>query len=82
MEICTIAVECNYSGGPAQLGSVWLFNGDGTADLDKGIAMEALPGWTRIMGPVDYDVAISTGHALKKFFEGSSIRVIETGIAD
>ncbi len=80
---CTLVLEFNYSKpGGASLGSVWLFDGDGTAALQQSAPLETLPHWVKVAGPIDYELANSIHGALKRFFEQSGVTVIDEGIAD
>ena len=82
IRLCTVVLEYNYSKPGTSLGSVWLFNGDGTAGLEGSAPLEALPGWIRIAGPLDYESANEIHSRLKKFFEQSGVTVIDEGVAD
>ena len=44
--------------------------------------MCVIPGWARIAGPIDLDLASSIHSALKSFFERCGIVVIDQTIAD
>ncbi len=79
---CTLVLEHNYRKSEAQLGSVWLFNGDGTADLEKREGLDSLLGWTRIAGPLDYTLASQIAAALRQFLEQSGVGVIDKGVTD
>lgn len=82
MKTCTLVLEYNYSKPGESLGTVWLFNGDGTADLENEAPLSTLPNWIKIVGPVDYEAANGIHGALKKFFEQSGVAVIDEGVAD
>ena len=82
LSICTVVLEYNYGKPGASLGSVWLFNGDGTADFDSPEPLASLPGWVRIVGPIEFAAAGAIHAALKSFFEQSEVTVIDAGIAD
>ncbi|HEY4414718.1 MAG TPA: hypothetical protein VGO57_03415 [Verrucomicrobiae bacterium] len=78
----TLVLEYNYVATGESLGSVWLFYGDGTSDLTKTETMESMPGWLKIIGPVDYEIASDVQANLKVFFERNGQKVIDKGIAD
>lgn len=79
---CTLVLEFNYGKPGSSLGSVWLFKGDGTRDLALETPLTALPGWVRIAGPVDYELAGSIHSAIKVFLEESGVAVAVEAIAD
>lgn len=79
---CTLVLEYNYSKSGVSLGSVWLFNGDGTSALKNSSPLDTLPNWFKVAGPVDYELANAIHAALKRFFEQSGVTVIDEGIAD
>jgi hypothetical protein len=77
MNSCTVVIEFNYSSKPDKsLGSVWICNGDGTADLAQDSPLSTFPNWVRIVGPIDYEEAEAVHAALKRFFEESGVSVI------
>jgi hypothetical protein len=82
MRICTIATEYNYSSDQSQLGSLWMFSGDGTETLKRATPMEHIPGWTCIISKIDYAEACKVAEAIKGFLENAGVTVIEQGIAD
>lgn len=82
MKHITLALEFNHNDTGSSLGTVWLFNGDGSADLAKEDALCSLPGWARIVGPIDQGLAIQIVHSLKAFFEESGVSVMDRGISD
>lgn len=82
IRICTLVLEYNYSRPGASLGSVWLFNGDGTSSLSQSSPLDTLPNWVKVAGPVDYDLANTIHGNLKRFFEHNGVSVIDEGIAD
>jgi hypothetical protein len=57
LTLCTVVLEFNYGEPRESLGSVWLFSGDGTQDLALSAPLGSLPGWVRIVGPIDYESA-------------------------
>lgn len=79
---CTLVLEYNYSRPSVSLGSVWLFNGDGTSALEKSAPLDTLPNWVKVAGPIDYDLAATIRSALKKFFEQNGVTVIDDSVAD
>lgn len=79
---CTLVLEFNYGKPGTALGSVWLFNGDGTQDLASDAPLATLPRWVRIAGPIDYEVASAIHMTLKLFLEESGVTVIADAIAD
>ena len=79
---CTLVIEFNYSKPGVSLGSVWLFNGDGTAALQHSAPLETFPNWVKVVGPIDYEVANSIHAALKSFFQQNGVTVIDEGVAD
>jgi hypothetical protein len=82
LTICTLVLEFNYGEPGDSLGSVWLFNGDGSSHLESSQPLVAISGWTRIAGPIDYEVAAGIQSSLKGFFRRSGIKVIDDAIAD
>ena len=82
MQTCTVVLQFNYDHPGTSLGSVWLFNGNGTEDLQQSTPLASLPNWTRVVGPVDYELASSVHGALKRFFERNGVVVIDEGVAD
>lgn len=82
LRCCTVVLEFNYGDPGSSLGSVWLRNGDGRPDFESDEPLESLPGWVRIVGPIDYDLASSIQSALAKFLADSGVVVIDEGIAD
>ena len=81
MKTCTLVLEYNYA-KKAGLGTVWIFNGDGLRELDRPEPMQELQGWTRVAGPLPYEMADSIHAALKDFFTKSGVAVLDKGIAD
>lgn len=79
---CTLVLEYNYSKPGVSLGSVWLFNGDGTSALETSASLDTLPNWFKVAGPVDYELANAIHASLKKFFEQAGVSVIDEGISD
>ena len=79
---CTLVLEYNYNKPGVSLGSVWLFDGDGTAALQQSAPLETVPHWVKVTGPIDYALANSIHGALKRFFQQSGVTVIDEGIAD
>lgn len=81
----TIILEFNYS-DPRRpeltLGSVWLYNGDGHAGWEDERPLVELPGFLKVVGPIDYEIASQIHGALKTFFEQSGTTVLDKGIAD
>ena len=84
MTSCTVVLEFNYgtSGERESLGSVWLRAGDGRADLDSDSPLEELPGWSRIVGPIEYEAAAQAHAALLRFFGSAGLEVFDEGVAD
>lgn len=82
MDTCTLALEFNYTKKPDHEGTVWIFNGDGRNDLAGREPLAELAGWTRVAGPISYDMAASIQKALKDFLTRSGVTVIDQGIAD
>jgi hypothetical protein len=86
LHTCTLVLEYNYSETDVQAdedkGSVWLFAGDGRSSLAQPEPVCELPGWTRIAGPIDLELASSIHAALKSFLESNGVTVIDQGIAD
>lgn len=83
-DTCTLVLEFNYTRdrGRGGRGTVWLFAGDGRLDLGNESPLEELPGWARLAGPIDYELAGEIHSQLKNFFQASGIVVIDEGIAD
>lgn len=75
-------LEFNYGKPGSSLGSVWLFKGDGSEDLESDSPFASLPGWVRIVGPIDYEVAGAIHAALKAFLEESGVTVLADATAD
>lgn len=44
--------------------------------------MSSIPGWTKVVGPIDDKTAYSVHAALKSFLEGSGVMVIEERTID
>ncbi|MCP3939437.1 MAG: hypothetical protein GY708_29170 [Actinomycetia bacterium] len=83
LRICTLVLEYNYGESKTSLGSVWLFHGDGSFDLESSSQpLSTIPGWTRVTGPIDYEVAAGIQSSLKEFLERCGVKVIEDAIAD
>ena len=61
---------------------MWLIGGDGRPSLSQEDPLRSLPGWTKVVGPVEYATASSVHAALKSFFENNGVVVIDEGIAD
>jgi hypothetical protein len=79
---CTLVLEYNYGKPGTSLGSVWLLNGDGTDDLVSSTPLTSLPGWVRIVGPIDYEVAAVITSNIHQFLEQCGVVVIADAIAD
>ena len=79
---CTLVLEYNYSKPGVSLGSVWLFNGDGTSALSQSASLDTLPNWVKVAGPIDYEIASTLHGNLKRFFEQCGVSVIDEGVAD
>jgi hypothetical protein len=82
MDICTLVLEYSRAPKSRDVGSVWIYAGDGIASLARPEPIEELEGWTRVAGPLPYEAASEIHAALKAFFEKSGVRVIDQGIAD
>ena len=83
MMIVTMVLEFNYGEKPTDaFGSIWLFNGDGTADTDSDTPLREIKGWVKMAGPMDLNEAAEIHAALKRFFEANSVRVVDIGMAD
>lgn len=82
LSICTLVLEFNYAKPGTSLGSVWLFSGDGSHDLEEAVPLDSLPNWVKIVGPIDYETASKIHAALKTFLERSGVVVIDEGVAD
>jgi hypothetical protein len=83
ISICTLVLEFNYSEKPSNsLGTVWLYNGDGSNVLTQDKPIESIPNWVKIVGPIDYNIAKQIQIALKIFFISSGVSVIDHGITD
>lgn len=81
--LCTIVLQFNSSRNlELTLGSVWLFNGNGVPFLEQLDMETPPPGWAKVVGPIDYEIASSIHSSLKSFFEQSGVTVIDEGIAD
>ncbi len=64
--------------------SVWLFAGDGrpSIELSNYDEMSSIPGWTKVVGPIDSKIAVSVHAALKSFLEGNGVMVINEDAID
>ena len=82
MDTCTLALQFNYTKKLDSQGTVWIFNGDGRSDLAQPEPLDEMPGWTRVAGPLPFEMAGSIHGALKDFFTRSGVTVIDEGIAD
>jgi hypothetical protein len=82
MHTCTLVLEYNYGKPEESLGSVWLFNGDGRANLQEDSPLGTLPSWVKVVGPIQHELATSIHAALKRFLEQSGVVVIDEGVAD
>ncbi len=82
LTLCTLVLQFNYGKPEDLLGSVWLFNGDGVPDLESSDPLGSTSGWTRLVGPIDYNAAAKIHASLKKFLEESGVTVIDEGVAD
>jgi hypothetical protein len=80
----TIILEFNRHARQSEslLGSVWLYNGDGRAGWEDERTLAELPGFLKVVGPIDYEIASQIHGALKTFFEQSGATVLDKGIAD
>jgi hypothetical protein len=79
MQTCTLVWEYNYTpvGAKESFGSVWIFAGDGREDLER-----RLPGWVKVAGPINLDLATRIHESLKDFFIQNEVEVLDKGIAD
>jgi len=78
METLTlILIHHEDSTGPA-LGSLWIFPGNGVADRLE----HKLPGWAKIVGPTDVNLAFETYNSLREFFSKIGVNVLSEAIAD
>jgi len=59
-----------------------MFNGDGRAILQEDLPLDSLPGWVKVVGPIEHELASSIHGALKRFLEQSGVEVFDEGIAD
>ena len=82
MKQCTLVLEFHYGKPGADRGSVWLFAGDGSAGLESDQPFSELPGWHRLVGPVDYELASDVQRRLTAFLRSSGVEVIDEGVAD
>ncbi len=82
MTTCTLVLEFNYGEPKSSLGSVWLFNGDGSSHLESDEPFDSIPGWARIAGPLDYNVAAGIHRSLCRFLESCGVMVIDDAVAD
>ena len=84
LSLCTVVLEYNYQADPAlALGSVWLFAGDASQFLEEpDEALAEVPGWTKIAGPIDLEIASAIQSALVHFLRDNGVFVIDEGIAD
>jgi hypothetical protein len=82
MQSCTLVLEFNCTPKGQDSGSVWLFAGDGSADLARPAPFDQLPGWSRVAGPLPYQTVHDIHAALKKFLVQSGVTVIDEGVAE
>ena len=83
MKSCTLVLEYNYSKpGAKDLGSVWIHPGDARTDLQGSTPLSERAGWTKIIGPVEYQIAAETHAKLKTFLISAGVLVLDEGIAD
>ena len=82
MTTCTLVLEYNYAKKSAGDGTVWIFSGDGSADLARSEPFQQMSGWIKVAGPLPYDTAAGIQQALKDFFTRSGVGVIDKGVAD
>jgi hypothetical protein len=84
--LCTLVLEYNYSDvnetPHVDRGSVWLIGGDGRQSLNQEGPLCSLPGWTKVIGPIELETASSVHAALKSFFENNGVVLIDEGVAD
>ena len=84
LSLCTVVLEYNYQVGPKlSLGTVWLFAGDASqflAESDQPLA--DVPGWARIAGPIDLEIASTVQSALAYFLRENGVDVLDEGVAD
>jgi hypothetical protein len=79
----TLILQYNYGDpGDPSLGSVWAYNGDGSAGWEDARPLEDLPGFVKVVGPIDYEIAARVHAGLKRFFEESGETVLDKGITD
>ena len=79
---CTLVLEYNYGKPGETLGSVWVFNGDGSKSREEAEPFASLPGWSRIAGPLDYEEANRIHVAVSKFLREAGVEVISMAAAD
>ena len=79
---CTVVLEFNYGEPRSSMGSVWLYNGDGTQDLEGSAPLASLAGWVRVIGPVDLELARRVHSSLTQFLAQNGVAVIDEGVAD
>jgi hypothetical protein len=84
--LCSLVLEYNYSDviETPHVGrrSVWLIGGDGRPSLSQEGPLCSLPGWTKVVGPIELETASSVHAALKSFFENNGVVLIDEGVAD
>ena len=83
---CTLVLEYNYNdldeSPDTDRGSVWLIGGDGRPSPRQEEPLCSLPGWTKVVGPVELEIASSIHAALKGFFGNNGVTVFDEGVAD
>ena len=77
-----MVLEFNHGKRGSSLGSVWLFAGDGRPDLERVEALEGLPGWSRLIGPVEPELASSVQEKLVAFLRSTGVEVVDDAIAE
>jgi hypothetical protein len=80
--VFTVVLEFNHGKHGSSLGSVWLFAGDGRPDLERVEALDGLPGWLRLIGPVEHELASRVQEKLVVFLRSSGVEVIDEAIAE
>lgn len=82
LHVCTLVWQYNYGALGGQGASVWVYFGDGRQDLESDAELASLPGWVRLIGPVDTELATSVHGALKLFLLRAGVVVHDEGVAD
>ena len=52
------------------------------SDLDSERTLDELPGWNRVLGPIEFETAVRFSERLAAFLKDSGVEVLQEGVAD